>query len=66
MTKENMQTRSQSEELSSRNRKKVKIDLRNVTNTIVFLAAFLAAWEVVVLLEVFPAVSLPSPFMRGK
>ena len=55
MTKENMQTRSQSEE--------VKIDLRNVTNTIVFLAAFLAVWEVIVLLEVFPAVSLPSPFM---
>ena len=63
MTKENMQTRSQSEELWSINRKKVKIDLRNVTNTIVFLAAFLAVWEVIVLLEVFPAVSLPSPFM---
>ena len=39
MTKENMQTQSQCEELWSINRKKVKIDLRNVTNTIVFLAA---------------------------
>ena len=63
MTKENMQTRSQSEELWSINRKKVKIDLRNVTNTIVFLAAVRAVCEVIVLLEVFPAVSLPSPFM---
>jgi NitT/TauT family transport system permease protein len=63
MTEENMQTRSRSEELWSRNRKKVKIDLRNATNTIVFLAAFLAVWEVIVLLEVFPAVSLPSPFI---
>jgi NitT/TauT family transport system permease protein len=62
MTKENMRTRSQFEELWSKDRKKIKVDLRNLTCTIIFLAVFLAVWEIIVLLEVFPAVSLPSPF----
>jgi len=62
MTKENMQIRSQPKQLWTSDIKRIKIDLGNITRTIVFLTAFLAVWEVIVLLEVFPAVSLPSPF----
>ena len=63
MTKENMQTRFRSKGSWSRNRKKTNIDFRNIISTVAFLAAFLAIWEITVMLEVFPAVSLPSPLM---
>jgi hypothetical protein len=53
MTKENMQIRSQPKQLWTSDIKRIKIDLGNITHTIVFLTAFLAVWEVIVLLEVF-------------
>jgi NitT/TauT family transport system permease protein len=57
-----MQAPSQSKGILKRKRLR-KIDLKDVASTAAFLAAFLAIWEVIFLLGIFPVVSLPSPLM---
>jgi NitT/TauT family transport system permease protein len=49
-----------------KNKKLRKIDLKDLASTAAFLVAFLAIWEVIFLLGVFPVVSLPSPLMVGQ
>lgn len=60
-----MQAPSQSKGILKRKRLR-KIDLKDVASTAAFLAAFLAIWEVIFLLGIFPVVSLPSPLMVGQ
>jgi NitT/TauT family transport system permease protein len=60
-----MQTPYQSKGIL-KNKKLRKIDLKDLASTAAFLVAFLAIWEVIFLLGVFPVVSLPSPLMVGQ
>lgn len=60
-----MQTPYQSKGIL-KNKKPRKIDLKDLASTAAFLVAFLAIWEVIFLLGVFPVVSLPSPLMVGQ
>jgi len=60
-----MQTPYQSKGIL-KNKKLRKIDLKDLASTAAFLVGFLAIWEVIFLLGVFPVVSLPSPSMVGQ
>ena len=60
-----MQTPYQSKGIL-KNKKLRKIDLKDLASTAAFLVGFLAIWEVIFLLGVFPVVSLPSPLMVGQ
>ncbi len=60
-----MQTPYQSKG-TTKNKRLRKIDLKDLASTAAFLIAFLAIWEVIFLLGVFPVVSLPSPLMVGQ
>jgi NitT/TauT family transport system permease protein len=60
-----MQTPYQSKGIL-KNKRLRKIDLKDLASTAAFLVAFLAIWEVIFLLGVFPVVSLPSPLMVGQ
>lgn len=60
-----MQTPYQSKGIL-KNKKLRKIDLKDLVSSAAFLVAFLAIWEVIFLLGVFPVVSLPSPLMVGQ
>ena len=60
-----MQTPYQSKG-TTKNKRPRKIDLKDLASTAAFLIAFLAIWEVIFLLGVFPVVSLPSPLMVGQ
>ena len=50
------------------NKKKAKgrIDVSSLADTALFLAAFVGVWQLVFLLGIFPAISLPSPLMVGE
>src|SRR5436309_15616801 len=64
MRTKNMQTPYQSKGTTKKRPR--KIDLKDLASTAAFLIAFLAIWEVIFLLGVFPVVSLPSPLMVGQ
>ena len=50
------------------NKKKAKgrIDVSSLADTALFLAAFVGVWQLVFLIGIFPAISLPSPLMVGE
>lgn len=50
----------QSKEIKKR-KNRSKIDFKDAASIAVFLVAFIAIWEGIYLLEIFPTVSLPSP-----
>src|SRR6187200_691684 len=41
----------------------MKIDLDDLANITLFIAAFIGIWQLVFMLEIWPKVSLPSPAM---
>jgi NitT/TauT family transport system permease protein len=43
-----------------------KLNIKDLVNTILFLSAFLAIWQSLFLLGIWPEVSFPSPLMVGK
>jgi NitT/TauT family transport system permease protein len=45
---------------------KGRIDISSLADTTLFLAAFVGIWQLVFLLGIFPAISLPSPLMVGE
>jgi NitT/TauT family transport system permease protein len=45
---------------------KSRIDVSSLADTTLFLAAFVGVWQLVFLLGIFPAISLPSPMMVGQ
>lgn len=45
---------------------KGRIDVSSLADTALFLAAFVGVWQLVFLLGIFPAISLPSPLMVGE
>jgi NitT/TauT family transport system permease protein len=47
----------------SRRKELRKLDLDNVANVTLFIAAFIGIWQIVFLLNVWPKVALPSPAM---
>lgn len=55
-----MQQPYQSKEIKKR-KNRSKIDLKDAASIAVFLVAFIAIWEAIYLLGIFPTVSLPSP-----
>jgi NitT/TauT family transport system permease protein len=55
-----MQQRTQTKEIKKRKNRRV-IDLKDAASIAAFLVVFLAIWEAIYLLEIFPTVSLPSP-----
>jgi NitT/TauT family transport system permease protein len=55
-----MQQPYQSKEIKKR-RNRSKIDLKDAASIAAFLVAFIAIWEAIYLLGIFPTVSLPSP-----
>ena len=57
-----MQPPLQSSQLN-RQKKFEKIDFKDILSTALFLLAFLAIWQLVFQLGIFPEVSLPSPLM---
>src|SRR5215213_9930134 len=40
-----------------------RIDIEDTANILLFLAVFLGIWQLVFMLEIWPKVSLPSPFI---
>jgi NitT/TauT family transport system permease protein len=56
----------QSEKTIKSQKKKRKIDIKNLADTFLFIAVFSGIWQLVFLLKIFPTVSLPSPFMVGQ
>jgi NitT/TauT family transport system permease protein len=55
-----MQQPYQSKEIKKR-KNRSKIDLKDAASIAAFLVAFIAIWEAIYLLGIFPTVSLPSP-----
>jgi NitT/TauT family transport system permease protein len=55
-----MQQPYQTKSIQKRNHRRI-IDLKDAASIAAFLVAFLAIWEFVYLLAIFPTVSLPSP-----
>lgn len=53
-------------ELSTKLKGKVKVDLEDLANVTLFIAAFLGIWQLVFMLGIWPEVSLPSPAMVAK
>jgi NitT/TauT family transport system permease protein len=49
--------------LSSIKRRKVKLDIGDLANVTLFIAAFIGIWQLVFMLGIWPEVSLPSPAM---
>lgn len=48
---------------SSIKHRKVKLDIEDLANVTLFIAAFIGIWQLVFLLGIWPEVSLPSPAM---
>jgi NitT/TauT family transport system permease protein len=48
---------------SSINHRKVKLDIEDLANVALFIAAFIGIWQLVFMLGIWPEVSLPSPAM---
>jgi NitT/TauT family transport system permease protein len=56
----------QSEQINNKRKKiKSKIDVQNLADTSLFITVFLGIWQLIVLLKIFPTVSLPSPLTVG-
>lgn len=49
--------------LSNKQKRKVRIDIEDLANVTLFIAAFLGIWQLVFILGIWPEVSLPSPAM---
>jgi NitT/TauT family transport system permease protein len=47
----------------SRTRKRFRLDVTDVANTILFLAAFVGLWQLVSVLEIWPKTLFPSPVL---
>ena len=50
----------------NRIRKIKKVDIQSLVDTFLFIAVFSGIWQLIVLLKIFPTVSLPSPVMVGQ
>jgi len=50
---------------SSIKHRKVKLDIEDLANVALFVAAFIGIWQLVFMLGIWPEVSLPSPAMVG-
>jgi len=48
---------------SSNKHRKVKLDIEDLANVALFVAAFIGIWQLVFMLGIWPEVSLPSPAM---
>jgi NitT/TauT family transport system permease protein len=48
---------------SIKQKRKVKLDIEDLANVTLFIAAFLGIWQLVFMLGIWPEVSLPSPAM---
>jgi sulfonate transport system permease protein len=48
---------------SMRQKRKIKLDIEDLANVTLFIAAFLGLWQLVFILGLWPEVSLPSPAM---
>ena len=48
---------------SSIKHRKVKLDIEDLANVALFIAAFIGIWQLVFMLGIWPEVSLPSPAM---
>ena len=44
-------------------KRKIKLDIEDLANVTLFIAAFLGIWQLVFMLGIWPHVSLPSPAM---
>ena len=51
---------------SIRLKRKVSLDIKDLANVTLFIAAFLGVWQLVFMLGIWPEVSLPSPAMVAK
>ena len=62
-----LQTPSQPQPQYSANKRSVikrkRIDIEDTANILLFLAVFLGVWQLIFMLEIWPKVSLPSPFI---
>src|SRR4051794_6273559 len=62
-----LQTPSQPQTQYSANKRSVikqkRINIEDTANILLFLAVFLGIWQLVFMLEIWPKVSLPSPFI---
>ena len=47
-------------------KKKARLDIEDLANVILFIAAFIGIWQLVFMLGIWPEVSLPSPAMVAK
>src|ERR687898_2136770 len=47
-------------------KKKARLDIEDLANVILFIAAFIGTWQLVFMLGIWPEVSLPSPAMVAK
>jgi NitT/TauT family transport system permease protein len=51
---------------TNRIRKIKKVDIQSLVDTFLFIAVFSGIWQLIVLLKIFPTVSLPSHLMVGQ